>query len=220
MHKCNFCNKTFKKETTIQTHLCEQKRRHFAKNDKEVVAGFTAYSYWNFKNLGSKKKIQYENFAKSRLYTIFVKFGKYLVDNNITDWEKYIDWLSKHQIKVDDWSKDSVYGIYCSERVSKETPERALERYIMFVQKWEENTSYKWHTFWEKNSAFNTIQLIIDGKISPWILFCDPSAQNFFDNLPNELIIELDKNINLIQWKSKIQKNKEDSEWITKMLSV
>lgn len=219
MHKCTFCNKTFKRESTIQTHMCEQKRRHFKKNDKDTLAGYSAYIYWSKNNNGGKNQ-SYDKFAKSRLYTCFVKFGVYIIQNNINDWEKYIDWLSKNQVKVDDWPKDKTYGVYCSYRTEKETAERALERYILFVQKWEENTKYKWHTFWKKNSIFNTIQLLIDGKISPWILFCDPNAKEFIDELPEELLVELDRNLNLEHWKSKVNRNEEDSEWITKMLTL
>lgn len=220
MFKCSFCNKSFKKESTIQSHMCEQKRRNFAKNDKDVLAGYTAYLYWSSKYSSHRKKKDYDEFAKSSLYSAFVKFGKYAVDNNITDWELYINWLSKNQIKIDNWAKDSVYGLYCVERIKKETAERALERYILFVQKWEEKTKYKWNTFWEHNSVFDTIQLLSDGKISPWILFCDPSAKKFIDELPEELLINLDKNIDLLYWRSKVENNKEDSKWITTLLTV
>lgn len=220
IHKCSFCNKSFKKETTLQTHMCEQKRRHFNRNDKEVKAGYTTYLYWNFKNSAVKKDISYSVFSKSKLYLAFVKFGKYIIQNNITDWEIYIDWLSKNQIKIDDWAKDRVYGTYCNERIKKETPERAVERYVLFAQKWEEKTTYKWHMFWELNSVFDTIQLISDGKISPWILFCDPQAQKFIDTLPDELIVKLDSAINLSYWKTVVEKNREDSKWITQLLTV
>lgn len=219
-YKCSFCKQTFKKEKTIQTHLCEKKRRHLSKTDKDVMSGYTVYVYWNKRNSGSTKTKTFDNFAKSNLYPVFVRFGRYILENNITDWEKYTDWLTKNKVKIDDWSKDSVYGLYINDRIKKETAERALERYLIFVQKWEETTDYKWYDFWEKNSIFNTVQLIKDGKISPWILFCDPKAQYFIENLPDELLIEIDTYINLSYWKSKIQRNQKDSEWITKMLTV
>jgi len=43
MHTCNYCSKSFKKESTLAVHLCEQKRRHMQKDEKHVQLGFRSY---------------------------------------------------------------------------------------------------------------------------------------------------------------------------------
>lgn len=219
-YKCNFCKKFFKKEKTLQTHICEKKRRYLSKDDKYVKSGYISYCYWNKKANNAKKEKSFEDFIYSRLYNAFVNFGKYIVDTNIKNWEKYIDWLIINKVKIDDWSKDSVYYKFHNENIRREDAQRALERYLLFLLKWEEKTGNKWYEFWKMNSEIYISNLIIEGKISPWILFSDPKAEEFIENIPDELLIEIDRNIDLKFWKSKIDIKKEDSEWIRKMLTT
>ena len=56
------------------------------------------------------------------------------------------------------------------------------------------------------------------GKISPWILFSSTKAQNFIDELPDELVPKLIENIDVGYWQNKTKKNKDDIEWINQIL--
>ena len=40
MFKCNYCGKSFAKESTLAVHMCEQKRRYMQKDEKHVQLGF------------------------------------------------------------------------------------------------------------------------------------------------------------------------------------
>jgi len=43
MHKCRYCLREFVKESTLTSHVCEQKRRHQQQNEIGVQFGFKAY---------------------------------------------------------------------------------------------------------------------------------------------------------------------------------
>jgi hypothetical protein len=40
---CGYCNKGFTQEKTLFVHMCEQKRRHLAKNEKHVQLAYQTY---------------------------------------------------------------------------------------------------------------------------------------------------------------------------------
>jgi len=42
-NQCSYCKKTFKQEKTMFVHMCEQKRRVLAKNEKANVVGYSTF---------------------------------------------------------------------------------------------------------------------------------------------------------------------------------
>ena len=49
---CVHCQSKFTKEKTLMIHMCEQKRRHLAKNEKHVILGF--YTFKKFYEINQK----------------------------------------------------------------------------------------------------------------------------------------------------------------------
>lgn len=216
--KCEHCNKSFIREGSLQTHMCEKKRRFLSKNEKDVMAGYSAYNYWYKIAMGSRKEKTYVEFINSKYYVGFVKFGKYIVETKVSDWNAYIRWLVENKIKLDDWNKDSIFSRFYFNLNKIETPERALEKYIMVADDWSNKTGNHWTEFWQKANPFMVIDYVNQGKISPWILFSSQHAQDFIDSLPNELLPSLVNNLDIEYWKKKTSINKEDSEWINQVL--
>lgn len=216
--KCEYCNKFFKKENTLQTHMCEKKRRVLAKTDKDSIFAFNVYQYWYKMAMGRKKDKSYDEFALSKFYSIFVKFAGYVERSNIYDWQSYILWTIKNSIKIDYWAKDETYYRYIKDSTKKETPERAIEKYILYVKVWGENTGNEWDEYFLKSNPESIIQDIISGKISPWILYCSNTAQQFIDTLPDDLVVKLIKEVDFDYWSTKVNKNKEDCEWIKSLI--
>ena len=40
---CEYCKKSFQKESTLLAHSCEKKRRWQAKDNQDVLVGFASY---------------------------------------------------------------------------------------------------------------------------------------------------------------------------------
>jgi len=198
--------------------MCEQKRRHNNKTDKDVILAYAVYNQWYKLCMFTKKEKTYDEFAKSNHYIGFVKFGRYINDTKIKDWQSYLKWLIDTKVKFDIWAKDSTYSSYSAYITSVETPDRAVEKFILTAEDWGNKTGNHWSEFWHKVNPYIVIDYINQGKISPWILFSLQSAQDYILGLPDELIPEITKNIDIDYWKKKTTKQRDDREWINQVL--
>ena len=61
--KCGFCKKSFKKESTLAVHVCEKKRRHMVRDNKDAQLGFRTYQLFYKVGTNSKKEKTYEDYA-------------------------------------------------------------------------------------------------------------------------------------------------------------
>ena len=83
---CDFCGRSFQKETTIDKHLCENKRRWGDKDLKGNRIGFQSWLNFYVHNTTSKKQKTYLDFIKSAYY---LDTGSPVM--------VYINWKSKNQ---------------------------------------------------------------------------------------------------------------------------
>ena len=91
MFECKYCGKKFTKESTLAVHLCEPKRRYQQQDERFVQLAFRAYQYFYKKTMPQTQKDRtYDDFAKSKYYTAFTKFGRYLYDVHVDDPSSYI----------------------------------------------------------------------------------------------------------------------------------
>ena len=103
---CEFCNKPFAKEKTLMVHVCENKRRHFSKNEKHVQLGLIAFQKFYEIMQPSIKKKSFDDFVNSPYYNAFVKFGSFLTNSNPLYPERYITWVIRSGTKLDLWHSD------------------------------------------------------------------------------------------------------------------
>ena len=125
---CDFCGRSFAKESTIDKHICEYKRRWGDKNLKGNRIGFNAWLNFYAKNTSSKKTKTYLDFTKSSYYLAFVKFGHYCVNTRCVNISRYADWLLKNQIRIDSWRSDKNYTNFLIEYLRQEDPLDAIAR--------------------------------------------------------------------------------------------
>ena len=64
---CDFCGRSFAKESTIDKHICEYKRRWGDKNLKGNRIGFNAWLNFYAQNTSTKKPKTYLDFTKSSI---------------------------------------------------------------------------------------------------------------------------------------------------------
>lgn len=175
---CQYCSNGYTKESTLAVHMCEQKRRHMAKDEKHVLLGYQTYV--RFFELTQKVKNQksYDDFAKSPYYNAFVKFGSFLSNVNPLYPDRYIDYVVTSGIKLDHWCKEDLYYDYVLDLVKKEPADVALQRSISTMMAWADNNQSQWNHYFKYVSVNRAVYDIKDGKISPWlILNCDTGRQ-------------------------------------------
>ena len=171
---CQYCGSGYVKESTLAVHMCEQKRRHLAKDEKHVLMGFQTYLRFFELTQKSKNKKTYEEFAKSPYYNAFVKFGSFLSNVNPLYPDRYIDFVVTSGVKLDNWCREDLYYNYVLDFIKKEPADVALQRSIATMMEWAQDNESQWNHYFKYVSVNRAVYNIKDGKVSPWlILNCD-----------------------------------------------
>lgn len=215
---CEYCNKSFKRESSIAKHMCKNKQRYLQRDQQHVKLGLKFFNDWYRIAMGSKKPKTYEEFMKSQYYGAFVRLGLYVLETRVLSPEKYLVWLITNKIKIDNWSKDSVYNKYLADQSKKETAERGLERFVLHAESWSEKTGHHWSAYWTEVGTNRMVYDIKMGKISPWVLLAYPPAKKRLEQLPVEMLSEVADTIDLDYWTRKIDVNKPTVSWIKDVL--
>jgi hypothetical protein len=213
---CQYCGHGYTKESTLFTHVCEQKRRHLQKDDKAVRIGYDAFNRFFKMSQNSKGDKTYVEFAKSPYYNAFVKFGSYVSNVNPLYPDHYIDWVIRSGVKLDHWCRDALYEKYVLELIHTEPADVALERSIKHMVSWskEQTTEISWSEYFSKVSSSRAMFDIKDGKISPWLLLNCKTGKELLSRFDDTQLNAIANVINPEVWIKKFKKNKEDMDMI------
>jgi hypothetical protein len=221
-YKCRYCEKEFRKESTLTAHLCENKRRWQQEKDTGVQLGLKSYLRFYEFSQGSAKLKSYADFASSPYYSAFVKFGRYAQDVRVVNFSSYLDWLLKNNKKLDFWCKDSLYEQWLLEYLKKEAVQDALERGLNEMQLYadahpELNNGFKDYFKYGNNNRI--CHHIVTGRVSPWIVFnCDTGVE-FLDGLDDGQITMILPWIEPDHWQRKFKDYLADTEWVKDILT-
>ena len=213
-YTCEYCDKSYVKESTLLAHMCEPKRRWLQKDEKRVQVGFYAFQRFYKLSAGHKNEKTYEDFVKSSFYNAFVKFGSFV--NNVRPLypDKYVDYVVTSNVKLDHWCRDEMYEKYANELIRKEGVETALERSIDTMVKWAEEKGSQYNHYFLYASTNKITWDIKDGKISPWlVLNCKTGKQalsKFNDEQLNMLTVVLDPK----HWALRFKRQPKDVELV------
>lgn len=216
--ECQFCQRSFRRESTLMAHMCEQKERFLDKDRKHVKLAFKVYQHFYTISYRAQKPKTYEDFAKSKYFRAFTKFGKYLLDVNAVNMMAFVDFLIKMQVPLDDWCKESVYQLYLREYTKKETPLAAIERNFLLMQQWELETGEDWRNFFRKVQPTLATMWIRAGRISPWLLYTAQSAQDLFSRMSEEQVNLIRDAIDPKYWEKKLRDEAENIKVICDIL--
>lgn len=215
---CDFCGKTFAKETTIESHLCESKRRHREKNEAGVRLGFQAFVKFYESVQRSAKPKTFDDFAKSAYYKAFVKFGRYCVDTRTINPAQFMIWLLKHNKRIDYWCSDAVYTEYLLDYLKVEAVSDALARAIEFSLDWAEKTQAQPQDCLRYGNTNAICFAITSGRISPWVIYNSESGQNFLASLNPEQVSMIWPYINSDTWSAKFAESSADKAYAQDIL--
>lgn len=211
---CQYCGHGYTKESTLFTHVCEQKRRHLAKEEKHVVIGYQTFVRFYQLTQNAKQNKTYEEFAKSPYYNAFVKFGSYVSNVGPLYPSNYIDWVVKSGVKLDHWCRDALYEKYVLNLIHTEGVETALERSIKTMETWAETQNSLWHHYFKYVSFSRATFDIKDGKISPWLILNCESGKTMLASLSDEQLASISNIIDPQVWVKKFKNNRHDLELV------
>lgn len=222
MFKCKYCQKEFRKESTLAAHMCEPKRRFQQQNESWVQLGFKAYLRFFEITQGSAKLKTYDDFAKSPYYNAFVKFGRYCQEIRCVNFVSFLEWLLKNNKKLDYWCKDSLYEEWLFEYLRKEAVQDALERALKEMQKYaDDHPELKngFTDYFRYGNANRIIHHICTGRVSPWVAFNCKSGVDFLGDLSEEQLSIVLHWIDPDHWQRKFHDYMADTEWVKDILN-
>ena len=109
MGRCRYCEKEFRRESSLASHMCEPKRRWQQEKQSWVQLGLQAYLRFFEVTQGSARNKSYQDFVASPYYTAFVKFGSYCQQIRCVSFRHFLDWLLKNNRRLDSWCSDRLY---------------------------------------------------------------------------------------------------------------
>lgn len=206
-HSCEFCKKTFARERTLTSHICEKKQRWLNKDHVGNRIGFQCWVQFYSKHSTSKTKNKtFEEFIYSPYYIAFAKFGSYCVDVKVINIPRYVDWLLKEQIKLDDWTSDRVYNRFVCEYLRIEDPFDAIYRGVEYCTILAELSEIQPNDVFRYANSNRVCQAITNGKISPWMLYQSDSGIRFLETLNQDQVIMISEYINYELWALKFHR--------------
>ena len=215
---CQYCKHGYTKESTLVTHVCEQKRRHLQKDEKAVRIGYDAFNRFFKLSQNAKGDKTYDEFAKSPYYNAFVKFGSYVSNVNPLYPDHYIDWVIRSGVKLDHWCKDALYEKYVLELIHTEQVETALDRSIKHMQKWAEENTSQWNHYFTYVSPNRAMFDIKDGKVSPWLVLNSPTGKQLLNNMNDVQLNAIAAVIDPQIWIKRFKEDKNDLDLVKQVV--
>lgn len=207
---CQYCSKKFMQEKTLAVHVCEQKRRALARNEKHVVLGYETFNQFYKRSQNFNGNKTYDEFARSSYYNAFVKFGSFISNVNPLYPDKFIDYVVTSGVRLDHWCRDELYEKYVVALIRSEGVETALERSIIHMQNWAEDNNAQWNHYFNYVSLNRATFDIKDGKVSPWIILNCASGKDMLKKLSDEQLTGIGNIIDLPFWLNKFKKMPAD----------
>jgi len=217
--ECVYCNKKFVKETTLAVHMCEPKRRRQQRNDRGVELGFQAYIRFYEITQGSARLKTFDDFADSAYYRAFTKFGRYCVDTRVINPRQFLEWLLKHNKKIDHWASDQIYTEYLIQYLPVENVADGLARAIEYGMDWGEQHQAPAHDCLRYGSASALCWAVMSGRISPWVIYNCDSGQGFLNQLTADQVSMIWPYIDSDTWQKKFADYPADQAYAQEILT-
>lgn len=217
---CSFCQKEFRRESSLEVHLCEPKRRWRERDERGVQLGLMAYlKFYEFQQ-GSSRLKTFEDFAASNYYRAFVKFGRYCVDTRVINPLLFMEWLLKNNRRIDYWCRDSYYGEWLNEYIRVESVQDALERGMREIQDYANGSSglASFAHYFKFGNTNRICYHITTGRVSPWIVYNCSSGVDWLGNLNQDSLAIVLPFVDPDFWNRKFESFPADVEWCRHIL--
>jgi len=218
-NSCEFCKRTFMRESTLLKHICEYKHRWLDRDRRGNQIGFQCWLQFYTKHSTGKKNKTYEEFIKSAYYTAFVKFGSYCIEIKNINIPRYVDYLLKENIKLDTWCTDSNYNKFLIDYLKTEDALDAVARTVEHCLQATEEEKIQSNDYLRYGNRNKICYAISNGRISPWVLYQSQSGVKLLDTLGEEQIKMIYDYINPVQWAIKFSKEQAKATEVNQLMN-
>ena len=204
-NQCVHCGKKFVLSRTLFSHMCEQKRRALQKDEKRVQAGFMAFNRFFQLTQKAKKPKSYEDFCKTSYYNAFVKFGSFVNNINPLYPDKFIDYVIKSGVRLDNWCRDELYEKYLYDIIRTEPVDAAVQRTIATMIDWAANNSASYEHYFNYVNLNRAVHDIKNGNISCWIMLNCKTGKAMLEKFSDEQLDMIAPALDMPFWVKKFR---------------
>ena len=216
--KCQYCERSFRRESSLAVHLCEAKRRYQERDEVGVQLGLQAYLRFYEITQGSARLKTFDDFARSPYYRAFVKFGRHCVAIRAVNTARFIDWVVKQNRKIDHWCRDSVYTDYLVEHVRSETATDALGRALETAIDWANQTGNPDRDYLRYGNDNVICHAVVTGRVTAWVLYNSDSGTEFLSRINTQQVAMVWSMIDADFWQRRFRDYPADTEYVKEML--
>jgi len=209
--KCEFCNKEFKQATRFERHICEKKRRFLNKDTRTGQLAFEMFNKFN-RHHHIKPKEPFKKFLTSKHYRAFETLAKFFMQVKPLDSNGYFDYLIKSNAPFRKWTSEDFYQAWVQERILTEPAPDAVERSIDTLQEYAQENQIQLEEVIDKLSGNRLALWLQTGRLSPWYVILSPHTRKILDKLDMEMLQSLDKILNPLYWRLRVQKDPRTTE--------
>lgn len=215
---CGYCEKTFVRESSIERHMCEKKRRFLALNEPASRIAFAAFcTFWQLHQRNGSAQT-HDTFIKSSYYTAFKRYGNYCVSARVLNSDSFVRWLLRNNVVIDQWTRDTHYTAWLIEYLRTESITDALARSIEYSIAWASTTGMQPQDILRTATTSRLTHAVSRGSLSPWAIYGSSSGQRWLANLAgNDLLLIYDY-IDTARWGEILAARADDYEYARQTL--
>jgi len=218
MPTCDYCSKSFSRQSTLDVHMCEPKRRWSQKDNKVHVLAFEIFRRFYEINYSNQRPKQFVDFAQSQYYRAFIKTAEFITTNTPIEIGAFIDWLCTSKIRIDSWAKQGTIDAYIKQLIRTEGVTQALNRTIVTMGEWAEQEGARLEDFFKYVNLNRVCQMIANGRISPWVLLNCETGKDMLTIMHDDHIKIIYEIIDPEWWKRTFKKRDEDTDFVRSTL--
>lgn len=219
MFECGFCQRAFQRESSLAVHMCEPKRRNQERHERGVELGLQAFLRFYETLQGTSRLKTWDDFAASSYYRAFVKWGRYCVSTRAIMPERFLDWLLKHNKKIDHWASDTIYTEYLTQYLPMEAVQDALNRAEAWSQDWSERSGSPARDCLRYGNTNAVCHAVTTGHVSAWVLYNCESGRKFLSDLDQTQMQIIWPYIDSDTWGRRFADYPADQAWAEEVLS-
>lgn len=220
-YKCAFCDRPFTRKVWYDRHTCEKKKRFMASNSINVQKAFRLFVHWQRRTglLRRGKTKAMADFLKSPFYQRFIDLVDFAAGQYVVSAFLYVDWLAEKKIPEFQWTDREQAELFMADYRRYQIPEEQAKATVDNIRAWCRDNGFAVGEFFDVVSPSQTMTMVREGRLSPWVLFSYEPAVRMVERLDDNTFFMMDEFLNAQHWVEEIERNRSESEMVVAHLT-
>lgn len=218
LFKCEYCHIGFKTEKGFGKHKCKAMVRE---TDFHSINGQVAWEYYKlWMRLKHRTATSKSNtFKQSKYFYFFFRFVKFSKHVKMPDVDVFISLMVKDNIEPSLWENDAAYRKYLEFITRKLPAEDLVKITVKTIISIADAGDVEINEIFDVLEPNEVIQLIGQGRLSPWLLLKSRKFNEFFiKKTSNEERIIMETIINPEYWRKRFEQHPKDVKLVKKYI--